>query len=132
MRLYTRDTQESDWPRAQVAVDLAMIRPVAVGEPALVGLNDVYRSVKPAALRMQGEVPVAKAQRVDEQVAEAVLNADGQPVTVKKAEIVTPTTPAPAVEPASQEVRKAEIAKPLDVPSGIEEVPLDAPPPIQF
>ncbi len=131
MRLYTKDQQESDWPRAEAAIDLAMIRPVAVSEPALVGLNDVYRSVKPAALRIQGEIPVAKAQRVDEQVAEAVLNAEGNPVTVKKAELVTPA-PAPAVEVDSQEVRKAEVVKPLDQPSGIEEVPLEAPPPIQF
>lgn len=131
MRLYTRDQQDSDWPRAESAIDLAMIRPVAVSEPALVGLNDVYRSVKPAALRIQGEIPVAKAQRVDEQVAEAVLNAEGNPVTVKKAELANPA-PAPAAEPASQEVRKAEVAKPLDQPSGIEEVPLEAPPPIQF
>ncbi|MEI9896921.1 MAG: penicillin-binding transpeptidase domain-containing protein [Chthoniobacter sp.] len=123
LRLYTRAQEESEWPRPVLAVDLAMIRPVAVGAPALVGLNDVYHSVKPAALRMrEDEIPVAKAVPVNQQVAEAAL-ADGE---APKAE----AAPPPPV--ASQEVRRAESVKPLDVPSDSADIPLQVPEPIKF
>lgn len=123
LRLYSRDQDESEWPRAVAAVDLAMIRPVAVGAPALVGLNDVYHSVKPAALRMrEDEIPVAKAEPVNQQVADAALAAGDTP----KAQ------PAEAPPVTSQEVRRAESVKPLDVPSDAAAIPIEAPEPIKF
>ncbi len=124
LRLYERDQDQSEWPRAVAAVDLAMIRPVAVGAPALVGLNDVYHSVKPAALRMrEDEIPVAKAEPVNQQVADAALQAGEVP----KAQ---PAEAAPAVN--SQEVRRAESVKPLDVPSDAADLLLQVPEPIKF
>lgn len=126
LRIYAKEEEESNWPKAEATVNLAMIRPVAVGEPALVGLGDVYRSVKPAALRLrEDEIPIAKAEPVNEQVAEAALAA-GE-AEVRKA---IPVTPEAA--PGSQEVRKAEAVKPLDVPADQPAVSLDAPPPIDF
>jgi membrane carboxypeptidase/penicillin-binding protein len=131
LRNYTREPEEGEIPRAEVVVDLALIRPVAVGEPALVGFNDVYHSVRPATMRMSvDDMPVEKAEAVAEQVAEAALAVGEEAVRVEKAEPVTPD--AAAVQPATEEVRKAEEVKPLDMPSAVEEIPLDEPPPIQF
>ncbi|MGH8049019.1 MAG: penicillin-binding transpeptidase domain-containing protein, partial [Chthoniobacterales bacterium] len=125
LRLYAPEREDSKWPRAETVVDLTMIRPVGISEPALVGFDDVYRSVKPATMRMDlDQIPVAKAEPVDKQVAEAAL-AIGE--RVEKAEPVTPDE----AQADTQEVRKAEAVKPLDVPSA-EEIPLDLPPPIQF
>ena len=122
LRLYAKDEEQSEWPKATVAIDLSTIRPIAVGAPALVGLNDVYRSVKPAALRMrEDEIPVAKAVPVNQQVADAAAQAAAQPAANGQ----------PAA-PASQEVRRAEVARPLDVPSDDSSIPLEAPAPIQF
>jgi len=142
LRLYAaRDQDQSEWPRAVAAIDLTMIRPVAVGAPALVGLNDVYHSVRPAALRIrEDQIPVAKAEPVNQQVAEAALK-DGE-MAVAKALPVTPEDRAqmaqnpdqgaqPAATPASQEVRRAEAVKPLDVPAA-SEIPVATPEPIQF
>jgi hypothetical protein len=125
LRLYAKEQEDSEYPRAVSAVDLAMIRPIAVGAPALVGLNDVYHSVKPAALRLrEDQIPVAKAQAVTPAGVPAATPADG-------------SAPAPAAVPATPpenlEVRKAEPVKPLDVPSGNDTpAPVDVPPPIQF
>jgi penicillin-binding protein 1A len=125
LRLHAEEKEDSPWPRAEAAVDLAMIRPIAVGESALVGLGDVYRSVKPATMRMSvDDIPVAKAEAVDQQVAQVAL-AVGE--RVEKAEPVTPE----AVQTRTQEVRKAESIKPLDVPAA-EEILLEPPPPIEF
>ncbi len=128
LRIYTKEQEDSQYPRAVSAVDLAMVRPIAVGAPALVGLNDVYHSVKPAALRLrEDEIPVAKAEAVGGQAAPAPVPGDEN---IPKAIPVNAPAPVPEV---SQEVRKAEAVKPLDVP--VEDntsVPLDAPPPIDF
>jgi penicillin-binding protein 1A len=138
LRLYTREQEESEWPRAVSAVDLTMVRPVAVSAPALMGLNDVYHSVRPAAMRIrEDQIPVAKAEAVDQQVADAALK-DGE-AAVAKAQPVTPEDRAkmaqdqaqPAQPAAPQEVRRAEPVKPLDVPSAAD-LPVATPEPIQF
>ncbi len=122
MRLYARNAEDSEWPRAAPAVDLAMIRPVAVSAPALVGLNDVYNSVRPAALRMNEEdIPIAKAIPVDQQVAQAAL-AEGE--AAQESAALPPEGP--------REVRKAEAVKPLDLPLDTSAISLEPPPPIQF
>ncbi len=127
LRLYTRDQEESDeWPRAVSTVDLAMIPPRRRGGARAVGLNDVYRSVRPAALRIrEDQIPVAKAEPVNQQVAEAALK-DGE-MAVQKALPVTPEDrekmaqdqgqdAQPAATPGSQEVRRAEAVKPSTCP----------------
>jgi Membrane carboxypeptidase (penicillin-binding protein) len=137
LRLYTREQEESEWPRAAPAVDLSSIRPVAVSAPALMGLNDVYRSVKPAALRMrEDEIPVAKAVPVDQQAADAAMaESEAAGVRVARAEPVDPSAVPPAPPPDNgqpQEVRRAEPVKPLDVPQGEAVIPIEAPAPIEF
>lgn len=130
LRLYSREQEESEWPRAAMAVDLASVRPVSVSAPALMGLNDVYRSVRPAALRMRDdEIPVAKAVPVDQQAADAAM-ADSQEAGVNIARAVPVNNPASPPEP--QEIRRAEPVKPLDVPQGEAVIPIEAPAPIQF
>lgn len=134
LRLYADEQPESDWPRAVAAVDLNLIRPVAVGAPALVGLNDAYQSVKPAALRLrEDEIPVAKAEAVNGAApagGATTTTEDGVPVA--KAEAVAPASDPAPVAAASQEVRKAEPVKPMDVPVEDPALPLATPPPIDF
>jgi len=140
VRLYTQELEQSEWPRASSAVDLSTIRPIAVSAPALVGLNDVYHSVRPAALRISDdEIPVAKAEPVDQQAAAAALAASKDPVPVARAVAVDPKVasnqPDASTPPASSgppEVRRAEPVKPLDVPASSPAVPVAVPPPIQF
>ncbi len=122
MRLYADDREESEWPRAASAVDLAMIRPIAISEPALVGLNDVYDSVRPAAMRMrEDEIPVAKALPVDQMVAAAAME-DAEAATAVAVE----------VPDAPREVRKAEPVRPLDVNSSSPAIAIEPPKAIEF
>jgi membrane carboxypeptidase/penicillin-binding protein len=135
LRVYARQEEESDWPKAQMAVDLSTVRPVAVGAPALVALNDVYHSVKPAALRIKGdEIRVARAELVNAEVAEnAIAESKSDTTPVKRAQSVTPgAEPIPVPAPAAQEVRRAQVVGPLDVPAGTDPIPLETPEPIQF
>ncbi len=120
VRLYTQEREESEWPRAASAVDLAMIRPIAISEPALVGLNDVYGSVRPAAMRMrEDEIPVAKALPVDQLVAEAAM-ADGEAAL------------APGAEEGPREVRKAQLVRPMDVRGSVPVISIEPPKAIEF
>ncbi len=123
LRIYTaEENQQSDWPKAVAAVDLNMVRPIAVSAPALVGLSDAYQSVRPAALRLrESEIPVAKAEAVNAPAASPATETTEDGVPVAKAEPVT-----------SQEVRKAEPVKPMDVPLDAPPVPMDVPEPIRF
>jgi penicillin-binding protein 1A len=115
IRSYTREFEEEDWPRAASAVDLTKIRPVAVVSPALIGYNDIYRSVRPGeGVENDDSVPVAKAIPVN--VAPPAAEAVG-----------VPQSPAGEIE-----VRRAEpvnsSAQPLEAPA-LEAAPPD---PIQF
>jgi penicillin-binding protein 1A len=120
MRSYAAEMEESEWPRAASAIDLAMIRPIGISEPALVGLNDVYGSVRPAAMRMrEDEIPVAKALPVDQLVAEAAA-ADGEAAT------------APGAEEGPREVRKAQLVRPMDVRGSEPAIAMEPPGAIEF
>jgi hypothetical protein len=100
-----------------------MIRPVAVVAPTLLGLGDVYASVRPATDRFDDTIPVARAIPVNA--------ADGQEAgpdaeTSKKDQSAVA---APAVEP---EVRKAEAVRPLDSPLDMPSIQAPTPEPITF
>lgn len=128
IRSYAKEFGEGEWPRAAAAVDLATIRPVAVMSPSLLGFNDVYNSVRPAAARFD-DIPVQKAIPVG-QDGEATQEAppvagDGIPV----AQAVAAAPEAPAVEP---EVRKAEAVTPLDSPVDAPAIQAPTPDPINF
>ena len=123
VRNYAREYDQEQWPRAAAAVDLSTIRPVAVVAPTLLGLSDVYASVRPAADRFDDAIPVARAIPVNA--------ADGQnagPDAEASRKDQSPVA-APAVEP---EVRKAEAVRPLDSPLDMPSIQAPTPEPITF
>lgn len=100
IRNYAKEFEDADWPRAAVAVDLSKVRPVAVAAPALVGLNDVYRSVRPGA-DLPEDVPVARAVAVNEPPVDLPPSGAGE-MEVRRAEPVgsdAPPLEAPALQP---------------------------------
>jgi membrane carboxypeptidase/penicillin-binding protein len=116
IRAYDREFNQEDWPRAASAIDLTKIRPVAVISPALIGHNDVYRSIRPGEEAVNDDsIPVAKAIPVNQ----------------------TPDStqpPAPALAPpGGVEVRRAEAVESSNAPP-MEAPALEAPvpDPIQF
>ncbi len=121
VRNYAKEYDDAEWPRAAVAVDLTTIRPVAVQAPTLLGMNDVYQSVRPKFEPGDDEnIPVAKAIAVHSADEPAPAEALPNP----PAEVLTP--PALGAEP---EVRRAESVKPLDSPMDAPAIQLPAPPP---
>ena len=116
IRSYSREFNEEDWPRAASAVDLTKIRPVAVISPALIGHNDVYRSIRPGEeAENDDSIPVARAIPVN-------LNPDS----------AQPPIPVEA-PPGGIEIRRAEAVESSTAPP-MEAPALEAPPPdpIQF
>ncbi|MGA9579120.1 MAG: transglycosylase domain-containing protein [Terrimicrobiaceae bacterium] len=122
VRNYAREYDPEEWPRAAAAVDLSMVRPVAVVAPTLLGLNDVYTSVRPAAERFDDAIPVARAI--------AVNAVEGQDAAGAEAfEKDQAGAPARSGEP---EVRKAEAVRPLDSPLDVPSIQAPTPEPITF
>ena len=66
IRSYVRRFEEGQWPRALDPVDVSRIRPVAVNAPTLLGLTDVYGSVRPGSKGATEDVPVARAVAVNQ------------------------------------------------------------------
>jgi hypothetical protein len=91
--------------------------------PTILGLNDVYGSVRPAGQRFDDAIPVARAIPVnaaDGQNAEATPEEAGNSYTADA---------RPAAEP---EVRKAEAVRPLDSPLDAPSIQAPTPEPITF
>lgn len=67
VRNYAKTYDQEEWPRAAPAMDLSLVRPVAVQQPTLLGFNDAYQAVQPGMMRMArgGEIPIAKALPVE-------------------------------------------------------------------
>lgn len=129
IRNYAREYGQEEWPRAAAAVDLSTIRPVAVMAPALLGLNDIYNSVKPAAQKFDDNIPVARAIAVTPEEA------------TPGAEPVDPNVPTPELPPdqsmaaapvSDPEVRRAEAIKPLDTQFDAPAIQAPTPEPINF
>jgi membrane peptidoglycan carboxypeptidase len=123
VRNYAREYGQEEWPRAAAAVDLSTVRPVAVAEPTLLGLNDVYGSVRAAAERFDDAIPVARALPVDA--------AEQQPATAPT-DLSTDGETSPASPAAEPEVRKAEAVQPLDSPLDLPSIQAPTPEPITF
>lgn len=124
VRSYARQYDQEEWPRAAAAIDLSTVRPVAVMSPSILGLNDVYGSVRPAGQSFDDTIPVARAIPVNP--------ADAQDATATAEQSGTggPTADArPAAEP---EVRKAEAVRPLDSPLDAPSIQAPTPEPITF
>ena len=124
VRNYAREYDKEQWPRAAAAIDLSTIRPVAVVAPTLLGLGDVYASVRPAAERFDDTIPVARAIPVN---AADAQDADGAAAETSGKDQAAET--APAGEP---EVRKAEAVRPLDSPLDMPSIQAPTPEPITF
>jgi membrane carboxypeptidase/penicillin-binding protein len=124
VRSYAREYDQEEWPRAAAAIDLSTIRPVAVMSPTVLGLNDVYGSVRPAAERFDDAIPVARAIPVNA--------ADGQD-TAGGAPLATGNDHTADARPAAEpEVRKAEAVRPLDSPFDAPSIQAPTPEPITF
>ncbi|HEY5706514.1 MAG TPA: transglycosylase domain-containing protein [Terrimicrobiaceae bacterium] len=125
VRNYAREYDQEKWPRAAAAVDLSTIRPVAVVGPTLLGLNDVYASVRPATERFDDAIPVARAIAVNATAGQQADAAAAAEASGKNQAAAA----APATEP---EVRKAEAVRPLDTPLDAPSIQAPTPEPITF
>ena len=123
VRSYAREYDQDEWPRAAAAIDLSTIRPVAVMSPTILGLNDIYGAVRPAAQRFDDAIPVARAIPVNAP--------DGQDAGGGPPETGSDHTAdaRPAAEP---EVRKAQAVRPLDSPLDAPSIQAPTPEPITF
>lgn len=144
IRSYAKEYDEEEWPRATSAVDLATIRPVAVTAPSLLGLNDVYASVRIHGRRPDERIPVARAVAVavavvsppvEEETAEGSAPQASETLdATKEADVavardLAATVPHEMVDP---EIRKAEPVQPLDSPMDAPAIQAPTPEPITF
>ncbi len=135
IRNYAKEYGQEEWPRPVMAVDLATIRPIAVTAPTLLGLNDVYNSVRPQSQRFDGDIPVKVAipVKAEEKTPAETPEGAAPPAgdTIPTDAPAAQAANAPAAAPVAQaapaaptpepEVRKAEAVKPLD------QTPMDSP-----
>lgn len=127
VRAIAKEYNQEDWPRAAPAIDLSLIRPIAISEPALVGFNDVYRALQPASQVAARGVQVARALPV--QFADGTTADAGN--LGQTAEGISVATAIPIQAPGEREVRRAQTAagfRPIERPA----LELAPPPPSQF
>lgn len=137
IRTFAREYAEGDWPRAEAAIDLSRIRPVAVNSPSLIGLTDVYASVRPGGQGFDESVPVARAIAVDAPSAEVAPDSPAPfvpgalpPLTLPN-ELASPTEIGRPGEDGLP-VRRAEAAEPRLQPFEVPMMAAPTPPPIRF
>jgi membrane peptidoglycan carboxypeptidase len=112
VRNYAKEYNQEDWPRAATTIDLTKIRPIAVTSSALIGFNDIYRSVQPGAESdNDANIPVAKALPVNIPPPAAQAVDKRAPVEIRRAEPVN-SQPAPLEAPAIPAPLPASIAPP--------------------
>jgi membrane carboxypeptidase/penicillin-binding protein len=130
IRNWAKVYDQEEWPRPTAVVDLATIRPVAVMSPALLGLDDVYNSVRATArfedIQVQKAIPVNQDQPQD---APEGAPAEAPAAVPVAAPVSEQTAAASGVEP---EVRKAEAVTPLDSPVDAPAIQAPTPEPINF
>ncbi len=100
VRSYVKQIQESKWPRAAAVMDVSGVPPVETKAPALIGLSDVYHSVRPASQKIDvSNIPVQRALLPHEPLNSAQTQ-QTEP-EIKRAEAVNPDymldTPAVAI-----------------------------------
>jgi hypothetical protein len=132
---YTKDFEAEEWPRAALAIDLASISPIIATGPTLLASEDVYQTIvpKPPRKSMNPTMPVAKAIATDEKSTTkeslpSVVNArEGE----QKASNNN-TIPVEKALPITREIRRAQPALPMDLPSASPVMNLTRPKPIEF
>jgi len=123
VRSYDKAIDEAGWPRAAAAVDLSRVRPVPVSAPTLLAQNDLYRSVNPSLKSTSGDDSSVKVARA--------TTPDGRDP------LASGSTNVPVAQPASpaageMEVRRAEPAGPMDLPTAPPVLVIPAPEPANF
>ncbi len=99
---------QQQWPRAALAVDLTGVAAVKIQAPTITGGDDPYKSVKSADTMMSAQSGAA-------------------PGTVTSGSAAGPSS-----SPKEIEVRRAEVARPVDQPAQTGEIKIEPPPPIEF
>jgi len=102
--------------RALDPVDVSRIRPIAVNAPTLIGLTDVYGSIRPGSGPIDDAIPVARAVAANTSAPSPILLGD-----------------EPGDESSDEpEIRKAEPAGPADSLLEPPAVAAPTPEPIRF
>jgi hypothetical protein len=110
-------TTPSQWPRAELAVDVKDVKPVMMQGPTISGEMDPYNSVKP--MTVLPAIAVGTPQP-------AATGTNAQPGA-------SPSPDAgPSKPPGETEVRRAEPARPFDQPVEDATIKLEPPPPMDF
>ncbi|MFV0338448.1 MAG: transglycosylase domain-containing protein [Chthoniobacterales bacterium] len=138
IRSYAKKYEEEEWPRAAAAIDLSRIRPVAIQAPTLLGLTDVYHSVRPGAAKLldEGALPVARAVAVNLEGEEQTTTEDGVPVAAAVAvdagtnggEEAPAISLGPDGEPVVRAAEQAATTRLIESPV----LSVDAPAPVDF
>jgi membrane carboxypeptidase/penicillin-binding protein len=116
IRSFVRQYEEEQWPRALDPVDVSRIRPIAVNAPTLIGLTDVYGSIRPGSGPIDDAIPVARAVAANTSAPSPILLGD-----------------EPGDESSDEpEIRKAEPAGPADSLLEPPAVAAPTPEPIRF
>lgn len=127
IRSFVRQYEEGEWPRAVDPVDVSRIRPIAINAPTLIGLTDVYGSVRPGMGNLTEDVPVARAVAVNDTPAvqpPLLLHSDSPPPPPSQQDLPDGSE--------DREVRRAEAAGPLDALLESPSIPVPTPEPIRF
>ena len=103
-----RDLPASEFPRAELAVDLDQVKPVSVKAPTLLADKDPYNSSK-ATVKPE---PTPEPEVAEKKIESSTTTDDGKPVL--KAIPVEPEEEQPAKEEQSIEIRKAIPVGPLE------------------
>ena len=122
-----REFGSSDLPRAELAVNLREVMPVAIKSPTLIADNDPYDSIKPTVIpdaTPQPATETAEAQKTDNATAnEAKAASNNASLTTQSAPEIRKAVPveqirkAIPVQPQQRqptEIRRAVPVKPLD------------------
>ena len=125
VRSYDKTIDQAEWPRAAAAVDLTRVRPIPVSAPTLLAQNDLYRSVNPSVQNATSNDPTMKVARATTPDGKDPL-ASG--ATNSPRPVALPATPAEG----DKEVRRAEPAGPMDLPTAPPVLTIPAPKPAQF
>lgn len=133
IRNYAKEYSQDQWPRAAAAIDLATVRPIAMTSPSLVGLSDVYNSIRPDSQKFQDSIPVAKAiPVVKDDLPAANDPAVSDPTPDAPPSDGTQIPVAIPVDGSEPEIRKAEPVTPLDTPLDSPAIKSLPPEPITF
>ncbi len=107
-----RELPASEFPRAELAVDLNEVKPVIVKAPTLLAEKDPYNSAKATVKPEPTPEPTPEKETAEKKIESGATTEDGKPVL--KAIPVEPQEEKPAREERPVEIRKAIPVGPLE------------------